>query len=385
MTHNPNRRQTSPHLRLSPPEVKGLWELGQYTPKGYLYHLILAHRKPGWVWRIDNVSEFCREWGFARRTFYRAKAALIDESLIEEEIFGAIELKVTSTNVCVTSGTGVSDEAFTVPTESHLVPDLAQSVPNGSHLSAEILSEQEFCDSTSLKQLATPTTQSVCVSEGTKITVKDPELRTEVDVFDRQHAQVKNAEYLNQAIASEQAIYAPPILLAAKKKFEINLADPHLRRAVERWPERVEVAISCLTEKEITVKHPTRFLQKAIEEQWQPEALAKEKAPDEFQTWFKEARQRGLVVGSQRINGTLMVYTVDERCFPFEQLRQLSWATLAAQLQANADDTPLLDPSPPEQNFAVSPESEPSALFQAEWELAASPPGNAADDIRQAG
>lgn len=30
------------------------------------------------------------------------------------------------------------------------------------------------------------------------------------------------------------------------KKFELNLSDPHLRRLVERWPERVEVATACL-------------------------------------------------------------------------------------------------------------------------------------------
>ncbi|NEP59022.1 MAG: hypothetical protein F6K31_18700 [Symploca sp. SIO2G7] len=370
MTHNLTGRQKSPHLRLSPPEVKGLWELGQYTPKGYLYHLILAHRKPGWIWRIDNVSEFCREWGFARRTFYRAKAALIEEGLIEEEIFGAIELKATSTDVCVTSDTGVSDEAFTVPNVSHSVPDLAQPVPNGSHLSAETFSEQESCDSTSLKQLITPTTQDVCVSADV-ITNKNPEIRTDVGVFNRQLAHVENAGYPNQAISPEQAIYTPPVLLQVKKKFKINLADPHLRRAIERWPERIDVAISCLEEKEATVKHPTRFLQKAIEEKWQPEALAKEKAPDDFQVWFQEARKRGLVIGSQCIDNVLVVYTVDEQCIPFEQLRQQSWEQLEAQLQTVTDDDTSWNPSPPEQIPVLLPESELS--------------GDAIDNMRQAG
>ncbi len=334
MTHNPNRRQTSPHLRLSPSEVKALWEQGHYAPKGYLYQLILAHRKPGWVWRIDNITEFCKEWGFARRTFYRAKAALVAAGLIEEEVFGAIELKAISTNVCVTGGTGESEEAFTVPTESQLLPDLTQPVPNGSHLPAEILSEQESCDSTSLNQLTTPTTQSVCVSANPKTTVKNSEVRTEVGDNGRLTSQGENAGYPNKAITPEQDIYTSPVLLQAKKKFDINLRDRQLRKAIERWPERIEVAIACLEEKEDTVKYPTRFLQKAIEEKWQPEALAKEKAPDEFREWFKEAQQRGLVMGSQRVDDQIMVYTVDDQSTPFEKLRQLSWDQLAAQVNA---------------------------------------------------
>jgi hypothetical protein len=417
MTHNPNGRQKSSHLRLSPSEVKELWDIGLYSPAGYLYHLVIAHRKPGWIWRIDNISEFCKQWGFARRTFYRAKATLVAAGLIEEKIFGAIELKATSTNVCVTGDTGGSDEAQPVPNEAHLLPDLALVVPDGSHSSAEILSRQDSCESTSLNNFKTPTTQKTCVCEDVHLN-KNPEVRTGVGVLDRPLAQVKTTESPNEAISPGKETYAPPILLAAKKKFQINLGDPHLRRALERWPERVEVAIACLEEKEITVKHPTRFLQKAIEEQWQPEALAKEKAPDEFQDWFKEARQRGLVVGSQRIDGTIMVYTVDERCVPFTQLRQQSWEALTAELQPIASDGPPVSTAPPEQVLEPSPEPEPAVstilhrvnnaivthspitpqlqadadrchidipLLQAEWDLAASPPGNAADDMRQAG
>ena len=100
-----------PHLRLCPDEVKALWEQGHYTPKGYLYQLVLAHRKPGWPWKISNVSEFCREWGFARRTFYKAKAALIAEGLLEEEITGSFELIANSTNVCAQPGTPVHSQA----------------------------------------------------------------------------------------------------------------------------------------------------------------------------------------------------------------------------------------------------------------------------------
>lgn len=385
MTHLPGGRQTSPHLRLSPAEVKRLWDRGYYTPTGYLYHLILSHRKPGWTWKIDNVSQFCKDWGIARSTFYKAKGALVAEGVIEEKIIGSVELTVISTNECTQLETPVSDPGLIVSNGGQGVSDPGLSVSDGRHLTLESIDIQSVCDSTALNNFKTPTSQHVCVSENQKIDVKNPEVRTEVSVLDRPLAQVKNAGSSNEPISPDEETYAPPILLAAKKKFQINLADPHLRRAIERWPERVEVAIACLTEKEITVKHPTRFLQKAIEEQWQPEALAKERAPDEFQEWFEEARQRGLVVGSQRIGGTLMVYTVDERCVPFDELRQLSWDALTVQLHTIAADTPRVDTAPPEQISTPSPEPDAAALLEAEWALTARPPGDADDDMRQAG
>lgn len=418
MTHNPSGRQKSSHLRLQPAEVKGLWESGYYSPRGYLYHLILAHRKPGWTWKIDNVSQFCKDWGIARSTFYKAKSALVTEGVINEKIIGSVELTVISTNECTQSETPVSDPRLIVSSRGQGVSDPGLSVSDGRHLRLENLDMQSVCDSTSLNNFKTPTSQPVCASENQKINVKNSEVRTGVGVLDQPLAQVKTTESSNEAISPDKETYAPPILLAAKKKFQINLGDPHLCRALERWPERVEVAIACLEEKEITVKHPTRFLQKAIEEQWKPEALAKERAPDEFREWFKEARQRGLIVGSQRIDGTLMVYTVDERCVPFNELRQLSWEDLASQQQAITDDSPPVTTAPPEQVLEPSPEPEPAvstilhrvnnaivtqspispqlqadaerchidiSLLQAEWELAASPPGDAADDIRQVG
>ena len=329
MTHLPGGRQTSPHLRLPSAEVKDLWKEGQYTPQGYLYHLILAHRKPGWVWRIENVSQFCKDWDINRRTFYRAKAALIDKGRIEEEIFGAIELKVTSTNVCVASDTGVSDESSSVPNESHSVPELAHLVPDGSHLSSEIPVGLAVCDSTPLKQLITPTTQDVCVSEDV-ISNENPEVRTDVGVSARPPAQVKNAEAPTEALPPEQENYAAPILLAAKKKFQLNLGDASLRRAIERWPERVEIAIACLEEKQLTVKYPTRFLQRAIEDDWKPENRT---GGSEWRDWFNEAYNRGLVSAGREEDGVQYVLTADDHWVPFEHLRRQSWDELEAQLK----------------------------------------------------
>ena len=415
MTHHQGGRQTSPHLRLTPAEVKALWLQKCFAAKGYLYLLVLAHRKVEWSWRIDNVSAFCKEWDIPRRTFYKAKALLIAEGLLSEDIIGALEL---TPHQCAPEGTPVSHSAQVVQQTAQVVQQTAQVVQQTAHSTLETPDTQTACDSTSLNNFKTTTSQPLCVCEK-EFLDENSRVRTEVSVSDRPPAQVENAESPYEAITPSKDTYAPPILLLVKKKFGINLGDPHLRRALERWPERVEVAIACLEEKEIEVKYPTRFLQKAIEEQWIPESQAKAKAPDEFREWFKEARERGLVVGSQRVDGQIMVYTVDERCVSFNDLRQLSWDALTAQLQAFPDEDPPVNTYPPEQNSQPLPEPEPAVstilhrvnnaivtqspispqlqadaerchidipLLQAEWDLAVKPPpGAAVDDIRRAG
>lgn len=79
-------------MNLSPDNVKQLWEAEHYTPKGYLYGLLLAHRSPGEPWEIERVSEFCQRWNLPERQFYKAKAALVADDLIDETISECIEL-----------------------------------------------------------------------------------------------------------------------------------------------------------------------------------------------------------------------------------------------------------------------------------------------------
>jgi hypothetical protein len=79
-------------MNLSPDDIKQLWTEKHYTPKGYLHHLLLAHRPPGEPWKIESVSEFCQRWQLTERQFYKAKAALVAEDLIDEAITECIEL-----------------------------------------------------------------------------------------------------------------------------------------------------------------------------------------------------------------------------------------------------------------------------------------------------
>ena len=100
-------------MNLSLDDIKQLWEAGLYTPKGYLHHLILAYRPTGEPLKIGSVSEFCQRWNLPERQFYKAKAALIADDLIDETITEVIELTtrpiVTSEQSMPTLGEVIAD------------------------------------------------------------------------------------------------------------------------------------------------------------------------------------------------------------------------------------------------------------------------------------
>ncbi|MEM9091288.1 MAG: hypothetical protein AAGC93_21420 [Cyanobacteria bacterium P01_F01_bin.53] len=317
------------HLRLTPAEVKIHWEKGNYTPRGYLHHLILAHRKPGWSWRIENVSQFCREWEIPRSTFYKAKAVLVADGVITERIVGSVELTVVSTNECTQPETGVSDPGQSVSDPGQSVSDPGQSVsdpgqsvsdPGQSRL--ETVDTKEVCAPTSLNNSFTTTYTSSVGQES----VGGGEFEHGED---RTTLHDQNKGYLNEASHPEKDDFIPPILQQTKK-FGVNVDDLQLKRAIEQWPDRVPVAIACLEEKQLTVKHPTRYLTRAIQDGWQPEKGVQRVGWSE---WWEEAHRRGLVLASQGKGDTIMVMTIDDHWVPYEHLRRQSWAELEAQLK----------------------------------------------------
>lgn len=337
-THSNDRQnKKSPHIELTPSDVLELWRERHYTPKGYLYHLVLAHRRAGWWFKIDNVAQFCRDWDIPRRTFYRAKATLIDEGRLEEDIIGAVNVRVPidSTDVCATSGTGVSEVALAVPDLALAVPNLAPLVPNGSHMSPETQSEQGLHNPTDLSHLSyRSSTPCVCVDES----VENP-APTNGEYFssgranpEMRDSQVKNAEIDNEANITEKDPPAAPPNLDRLEKIGVNLGDRSLQKAIQAWPDRVPVAIACLEEKKGTVKHPTRFLTAAIEQDWKPEK--NNATPPGFGDWFDDARRRGFVIASQMQGNGLVVCTSNGHWLPYERVRHLSWDELSTWIHA---------------------------------------------------
>ncbi|NET31375.1 MAG: hypothetical protein F6K19_05155 [Cyanothece sp. SIO1E1] len=124
------------HLELTPKEVFELWKEGHYTAKGYLYHLLLAHKKAGWWFRVNSVSDFCKKWGINRRTFYKAKAALIIDGKLEESIMGAIDLRIPdiSINTCAPEGTLENSKAQVENSGAHIENSGAHIENSGAHI-----------------------------------------------------------------------------------------------------------------------------------------------------------------------------------------------------------------------------------------------------------
>ncbi|NKB17128.1 MAG: hypothetical protein HC770_01740 [Pseudanabaena sp. CRU_2_10] len=86
--------KNTPFARITAQELKETWLKGYHTAAGYLYLLIKTLRADGWWLQINNVSEFCREWEISRKSFYKAKAQLIKDHRLEENIIGRIDIRI---------------------------------------------------------------------------------------------------------------------------------------------------------------------------------------------------------------------------------------------------------------------------------------------------
>jgi hypothetical protein len=93
------RKKSQPHLRRTVEQVKEKWRLGDYTPSGYLVELFSAMKAEGFAIVIRNVKAFCEEWGLSRRTFFRAKATLVSQGRLDEEIQGTLIVRLIPANL----------------------------------------------------------------------------------------------------------------------------------------------------------------------------------------------------------------------------------------------------------------------------------------------
>jgi len=79
--------------RLTPAELKQMYHSGQLPAEAYLKLLLGAKLKPGWKLNIESVEDFCREWGFTRSTFYRARRKLQAQGLLRVQA-GRLSLEI---------------------------------------------------------------------------------------------------------------------------------------------------------------------------------------------------------------------------------------------------------------------------------------------------
>ncbi|UBF27451.1 hypothetical protein K9N68_05760 [Kovacikia minuta CCNUW1] len=130
---------------------------------------------------------------------------------------------------------------------------------------------------------------------------------------------------------SPQNSQLPPLLQQAKA-LKVNLNDARLKTAITTFPERVPTALAALTEKpEGTVRSPTRFLETAIRENWQPETNLN----PEFNHWYRKAQSQGCpIIGAELKDGVQWVIASNGQHFPWKNLRSLTWEQLHQQLNA---------------------------------------------------
>ncbi|MBE9068716.1 hypothetical protein IQ260_18885 [Leptolyngbya cf. ectocarpi LEGE 11479] len=123
------------HEGLTLANIKQGWEAGYYTPRGYLYHLILAYQASGSALRIESVAAFCRDWNISRSRFYKAKAALVRDGLLEEKIIGAVGLTAIPVNVARSETADFNsdpeelDQGPSMPALGELIADTLDAQP----------------------------------------------------------------------------------------------------------------------------------------------------------------------------------------------------------------------------------------------------------------
>ncbi|MFE4108392.1 hypothetical protein [Almyronema epifaneia] len=136
-------------------------------------------------------------------------------------------------------------------------------------------------------------------------------------------------------------------ILQRAKKLGVRLEDRKLAKAIAAHPSRLETAVTALVEKTETVRYPTRFLERAILEAWEPERKQNLK----FSQWFDEAKQHGCeVLGGQMIDDVQWVYASDGQPYRWHELNGLPWDELRAKL----NPVPIDLPTPPRSKVIFS-------------------------------
>jgi hypothetical protein len=339
MTASLVKPQKLPQARFTIPEIERDFQDGVLDLSSYLYLLVNAKGPTGTRYRIPNVTAFCKERGIPRSSFYRAVNKLTCKGRIRWEALDGIDLiNVGSDEVfhsppdtCLNSETGVSNLGHSDPDLRHSDPDLRHSDPDLRQSPPEIVSGKDFQDSSTLYySLLLPTTTERCVEKSGEV----KEDRSEVEGSGS--PQVKSATDSNSQPKDPEVdqFSALPPLLQKIQSLGCNLNDRPLQSAIATFPERVSTAVSALEEKQVTVKSPTRFLEKAIRENWRPEKVV---SPPGWKEWFEEAYRRKIAIAGFANNGTQMVILADEHQVPFEQVRRQTWDELEARLKNPID------------------------------------------------
>lgn len=118
-------------------------------------------------------------------------------------------------------------------------------------------------------------------------------------------------------------------ILQRAENLGVRLGDRKLKAAIAAHPTRLETAVEALSEKSPNVRYPTRFLEKALLEGWEPET----KQNIAFSLWYDEARRQDCgVLGGELLDGVQWVFDHYGDRHRWDELKALSWEDLKAKL-----------------------------------------------------
>lgn len=113
----------------------------------------------------------------------------------------------------------------------------------------------------------------------------------------------------------------------ALKELGVTLNSTLVRLMQETPDGIIDTAINSLKEaiERGRVENPGGFLNRAIQDAWQPNGAYQEKADmEEFNEWWKWAYKEGLVKAATQFDGVQYVLTANEDWVPFEQIKNLT-------------------------------------------------------------
>lgn len=323
---NSTASKTLPHLRMTSADIKEQWLEGYYTGECYLFNLIRSLRADGWLLKIYNISEFCREWQISRNAFYKAKAQLLIKGKLTESLLGYLGLCVNP-NPPPNIATGVT--VIVSPGEDNCPPE-GRNVPESDTYHLETQSAPEVSRSTDLNtdlntdQITTHTDCPVVVNEIFSLKTKQ-DLSTPPETFQEkftdpdpskisqfnqtQKAQIQNQTYSPQtketgedkssAAAAETEIFEEIKELIAPGQINPQIRALVLEAIAQVGLQVVKDAIAAVKEYKAHQKtkgkelaNPVGMFRQALTEKWQP---VQRKAPDSFSDWFNLAYNLDLV------------------------------------------------------------------------------------------
>ncbi|NJR70021.1 MAG: hypothetical protein HC771_16280 [Synechococcales cyanobacterium CRU_2_2] len=207
-----NRQKTEPHARLTVADVKQGWLDGYFSGPGYLSLLFRSMKAEGLPIYIGNVAQFCQKWEIGERRFYRAKAKLVEQGSLEEDIQGNLVIwMISKKREHLYDDTAVGDSDAAVGNSDTAVSETDTAV---SETPAKPLQNSTFKDSPDLNQIS-----NISLSEPTH----HPERESDISSSNK-----LDEEFREWLINKAKKLPKPPVFISQWAKAQMK--NPEIKK-----------------------------------------------------------------------------------------------------------------------------------------------------------